>query len=58
MRNHNTFTGPLVKHCESNYKDLPLVESPIISGPLDNFYITAEAIDDLRGDQQLSLEYL
>lgn len=50
-RSPTTFTGPLVKLCGSNCQDLLQVEFPIIIGPLNNFYLTAEAMDDLSGDQ-------
>ena len=52
-----TFTAPLGKLCGSDYHDLPQVKFELISGPLDNFYFPAEAMDDLSGNQRLLLEY-
>jgi len=56
-RSPTTFTGPLGKLCENNYHHLPQVKFEHISGPLDNFYLPAKAMDDLSGDQRLLLEY-
>ena len=56
-RSPTTFTGPLGKLCESNYHHLPQVKFERISGPLDNFYLPAKAMDDLSGDQRLLLQY-
>ena len=55
--NPTTFIDPLGKLCGSNYDDLPKEKFELIRDLLDNLYFTAEAMDDLSGDQQLLLEY-
>ena len=41
----------------SDYQDLPWVKFAIISGTLDNLYLTAEVVNDLSDDQLKPLEY-
>ena len=51
-----TFTCPLGNLCGSNYHHLPKVKFEHISGLLDNFYPTSEAMNDLSDDKQLLIE--
>ena len=47
-----TITSPTPRQlCDSNYHDLLQIKFELINGPQDNFYLPAEAMNDLSGDQ-------